>query len=152
MGYHMEVEDWEFAGLCQIGGGEGLGIGFYMFSFRSRAAGVREDVYFGGGGLAAGGSIGGASMVNLSDGQISYSSIRCNRPFSLLQFHNTIGDIVTLGASLAVGYGLIGISAYTWTQTLFEEQVGHGASAGVGLGGTYFTGVWRVGKFCNLNP
>lgn len=151
MGYDTLARDWEFAGMCQIGGAETIGGGFYMFSFRSQTAGVSEDVYFGGGGIGMGGNVGGSSMVDLSSGQLSYSAIECTREFNLHHLHNAIGRVTAIGVSLAVGYGQMYISAASGFDELFFSQGGHGLTVGVGVGATSFYGLWRVARFCNIN-
>jgi len=150
MGYETTANDWEFAGLCQIGGAETVGGGFYQFKFRSRTAGIEAFVYFGGAGIGIGGGIGGASGSDFSNGQPSFTAMRCDRRFSLRDLHNANGRVTAIGVSLAVGYGQVYISAASGFDTLFSSQGGHGLSVGVGIGATNFYGLWRVGEVSNI--
>ena len=140
---HTQATDWEFACICQIGGAAGLGGGAFMFDFKSESAEVHEEVFFFGGGIGVGGSVGGAFAPDLSTGRVSFSPITCENPFSLNNLHNCIARITSLGASLAVGAGIMYISAGNY----FNGQGGFGLSVGgVGLAGFTFMGIWEVGR------
>ncbi len=146
MGFHTTAADWEFTGVCQIGGAAGLGGGGFMFEFRSATAEVREEVFFIGGGIGAGGSMGGAGAPDISTGQMSFSPITCDQPFSLSNLHNCGGRLTSLGAAAVLGAGMLYISAATFREEYFHSQGGFGFSlGGFGLGGFTFVGLWKVG-------
>lgn len=141
------ASDWEFAGICQIGGAAGLGAGGFMFEFRSATANMREEVFFVGGGIGLGGNVGGAGAPDFSTGEMSFSSIECDNPFSLIGLHNAGGRLTSGGAAVIVGLGITYISAFTFRESFFHSQGGFGFSAGgFGAGGYTFAGLWKVGR------
>jgi hypothetical protein len=147
MALETQASDWEFAGICQIGGAAGIGGGGYMFMFRSETAGERQDVYFFGGGIGMGGSAGGASAPQISTGEIPYSPIDCINPFSMRDLHNSVGSIVSGGVSTIVGWNYTLIAATSSSTVYFERQGGWGGNiGGFGVGGTAFVGIWKVGR------
>lgn len=145
MGLRTDATDWEFAGLAQLGGAAGVGGGANAFFFRSASAGVNEMVLFLGGGIGAGGSLGGSGAPDFDTGRMSYSPIECTQAFSLHDLHNSSGRVSNGGVACAVGYGATYISAGWGDNILFEHQGGLGLSAGgFGLSATMFFGVWQV--------
>ena len=146
MALDTRASDWEFAGICQVGGAAGVGGGGFMFMFQSETAGERQDVFFFGGGIGAGGSIGGASSPHISTGEIPYSPITCINPFSMRDLHNSVGSIVSGGLSTIVGLSYTLIAATSLDTAYFERQGGLSGSLGVGIGGTAFVGIWKVGR------
>ena len=147
MALDTQASDWEFAGICQIGAAAGIGGGGYMFMFRSETASERQDVYFFGGGVGVGGSVGGASSPQISTGEIPYSPITCSNAFSMRDLHNSAGTIASVGVSAIVGWNYTLIGANTLDTVYFEGQGGWGGNAGgFGAGGTVFAGIWKVGR------
>ena len=103
-----------------------------------------------GGGIGAGGSVGGASSPHISTGEIPYSPITCINPFSMRDLHNSVGSIVSGGLSTIVGLSYTLIAATSLDTAYFERQGGLSGSLGVGIGGTAFVGIWKVGRICAL--
>jgi len=136
--FTAKVKDWQVCPVAQVGGAAVIGAGAYMVMFKSPSLGVSEAFSFIGAGLGAGGSLGGTTL----DG--SYSKIDCSKEFSLSDLHLCIGRIGSATASFGAGASAVSITAYPVTSFsyLFEECIVPGWSAGVGLGATYFTGVW----------
>jgi len=143
MGYSTQASDWQVAGAAQVGAAAGVGGGGWMFVFQSRAANYSASFLFAGFGLGAGGSMGGASMPDLSSGGMSWSSIRCDQAFSGEDLNYSAGRLTTAGAGLAVGYGFVYISAFNWSGSLFSSQSVGGFSIGVGASAITTAGVWK---------
>lgn len=147
MALDTQATDWEYTGLTEVTAAAGLGGGGYMFMFRSETASIRARVYFLGAGLGLGGSVGPTLAVPDFSGRLSYSSIRCDNAFSLVDLNNSGGRLSSIGVSVLVGYGGISISAFNIsTGVLFDNAGGFCLSVGsFGAGATTFAGIWRVG-------
>lgn len=143
MSFSTQASDWEILGLCQIGGAATLGGGVWFFKVRSQTAGVDEMFNLSAGLGGVGGSIGGATLPNLS-GQLPYTPITCGQPFSLYDLDGAGGTLLTAGASFVVGYSLLylGASKFSVGGGLFMNQSCNGWGAGVGASVTWGIGVW----------
>lgn len=137
MSFTKQASDWKVATVAQVGGAASVGGGVFWVMFQSDTAGVKETFAFSGGGIGVGGSAGGASLTPDSP-----SAIVCDRAFSVADLHNSAGRLTLAGASLAVGYALVYISAFNWSGSMFSSQYAGGFGAGVGLGAMSLVGVW----------
>ncbi|CAN5684892.1 hypothetical protein BH24ACI3_BH24ACI3_00530 [soil metagenome] len=161
MNRSTKASDWEVVSVAQLGGAAGLGGGAFGFSFYSENVSSEASVFFLGGGAGIGGSAGGASIPFRSASEqarrirkgnrlgpnprrTGYDRINCLRPFSLSDLDYSFGNLISVGAALAVGFSLTQISAMNTDGSLFDGEVGVGAVAGVGAGVFNFFGLWRV--------
>lgn len=156
-----KANDWEIAGIAQVGGADVVGAGVYFFEFRSKAADFRGQFIFIGGGLGLGGSVGGASMPAPGDfvcarAYSPFSSLRCDRDFSADDLDLVAGRITSAGASFAYGYSVVRVTAFTnalaagpgllvqaFLPTLFHSFPASGWGTGVGASVTVFSGIWK---------
>jgi hypothetical protein len=143
MSLSTKANDWEVAGVAQVGGAAAVGGGVWWLEFRSSAAGMKETFMFGGLGIGVGGSVGGASAPDFSTAQPSYSPLACERAFSIHDLNYSAGRLTTAGAGLAVGYGLVYVSAFNFDGALFSSQSCHGFTVGVGASAITTVGMWR---------
>jgi hypothetical protein len=143
MGWNTKASDWKVAGAAQVGGAAGLGAGAWTMIFQSEAANWSGMFAFIGGGIGEGGSIGGASMPDLSTGGLNWSSLTCDQPFSAADLNWSGGRLSTAGAGLAVGYGVVIITAFNMSGTLFSSQNCFGGTIGVGASIMTTVGVWK---------
>ena len=141
--FTRKARDWEVSAIAQVGGAAKLGGGFWTFSFKSPSLQAKEAVFLFAGGVGIKGSLGGASAT-----PASYTKLRCSRDFSLDNLHKSVGRIVGIGGGLAVGYGVVTISASSILPpvSLFEDTFVHGFSVGVGFQSVFFVGVWYCAK------
>lgn len=139
-----QIHDWQVSGLAQTGGGSGLAGGVWFFAFYSPSAKLTE--YFGylGGGVGVGANIGGVGLPYPSDlGKgLSYSPIKCERPFSVVDLNHSGGRVSMLGAGLVAGLSSCVISAFNFSGELFSGQECSGMSIGVGACGISTVGFW----------
>jgi len=139
MGFASRVNDWQVAGVAQVGGAAVVGGGVFWFDFRSSAARVQHEMFmFIAFGLGAGGSIGGASMTPGSPNEIT-----CDQPFSVYDLDMSPGRVTIAAAGLIAGYGLAYISAFNLSGPLFTSQDVSGWAAGVSLNAMTTVGYWR---------
>ncbi len=111
MGKDTKADDWRFAGVLSLGASIGLAGGGWVFSFKSNKACHQEDFVL----LAAGFGTPGISVdVSLPDfntNDLGWTPIRCARPFSASDLHGAVGDVLSVGAAIGVGYSRIIIAA-----------------------------------------
>jgi hypothetical protein len=150
MSTEVAAADWQCVGVAQVGGAVVLAAGLFCFEFRSEAANFRGQYLFVGGGIGAGGSLGGGTAPSPGD-FISdtppdlWTSLQCEREFSADDLHLAYAALSNLGAAGAYGYTLMGISAGL-TDPLFTDQNVSGWGTGVGISGSILVGVWtRIG-------
>jgi hypothetical protein len=146
MKLNSKVADWKICGIAQVGGAGGLGAGIWWFELKSDSLGLREPVMFLGAGVGVGGSIGGASGPDLSDlgnAKPAYADLTCDRAFSVGDLDMSAGRITSAGVGLAVGYGLVYISAFNLNGSMFYSQSVGGLTVGVGAGAIATIGYWR---------
>ncbi len=144
MGHGTRATDWGVAGVAQVGGAATVGGGLWMFEFKSVLAAARQPFVFIGAGLGLGGSMGGASAPDMSAGTPSYTSIACDRPFSVDDLSGSAGRLTTAGAGLALGYGVTIVTAFNWGGSMFSSQECYGISIGVGASAITMVGYWRA--------
>ncbi len=143
MGFETQASDWKVSGVAQVGGAAAVGGGAWTLIFKSDSADYAAMFAFLGGGLGAGGSVGGASMPDFSNGGLSWTHIECDEAFSAADLNWSAGRLTTAGAGLAVGYGVIIISAFDWGGPMFSSQECFGGSIGVGASAMTTVGVWK---------
>ena len=136
--------DWKIAGLAQIGGAAVVGAGIWTFVLQSAHANFSGTYTFTGYGLGAGGSVGGASVPDLSTGGLSWTSLECDRAFHADDMDGCMGRLTTAGAGLAVGAGVVIVSAFNWGGSMFSSQECFGASIGVGASAMTTAGMWHL--------
>lgn len=144
MGETTKARDWKVAGMANVGGAVTVGAGVWTFVFQSQSAQYSGSFTFAGGGLGLGGSLGGASMPDFSTGGLSWTSLECDRSFSAMDLHRSAGRLTTAGAGLAVGYGVVIISAFNWGGSMFSSQECFGGSVGVGASAMTTVGMWNL--------
>lgn len=146
----VPATDWECVGVAQVGGAVVIAAGVYCFEFRSRAADVRGQYLFVGGGLGLGGSLGGGAAPGPGDFVSNHvpdlwTALECRQPFSADDLHLAYAALSTLGAAGAYGYFVTRITA-GWANPLFAEQDVSGWGTGVGVVGAMMPGIWlRIG-------
>ena len=143
MGWSTTARDWKVAGAAQIAGAFGPGAGVWTFILQSETAGHSGMFLFAAVGLGGGGSLGGASMPDWSTGGLSWTSLECDRAFSAADLNWSAGRLSTAGAGLAVGYGVVIISAFNMRGSLFSSQNCFGGSIGVGASIMTTAGMWK---------
>jgi len=143
MGRGTKATDWEVAGVAQVGGAATVGGGLWMFEFKSSLAGMKVPFLFIGAGLGLGGSIGGASAPDMSSGQPSYTALRCDRAFGVDDLSGSAGRLTTAGAGMAVGYGVVIITAFNFRGPMFASQECYGFTIGVGASAMTTVGMWQ---------
>jgi hypothetical protein len=153
MGINTQASDWEFRGVAQLSLAVALGGGGFVFQFRSRTASVEETVFFMGGGLGVGEGVGQGVTPPDSSGQISYSPIRCDNVFSMIDLHQSGGRLMNIGVAAIVGYGGLSVSAFNLrTGVLFDNAGGFGPSVGgLQFGANAFVGFWQIGTLMARN-
>ena len=124
MASNIRANDWEFAGVAQLGGEIVLGGGVNMFEVRSRRANFRGQYIFVGLGLGVGAGLSGASAPSPGEfrrgrAESPFTGIRCDRDFSADDLHLTSGRISAGTVSPVYGYGLMAITAYTTVGTAY---------------------------------
>ncbi len=160
MARNLSVSDWEVASIVQMGGAAGPGAGLYFFEFRSKNANFRGQFIFTGGGIGAGGSIGGASAPSPADvfrnkAYSPFAKLDCDQSFTANDLDKSAGRISSIGASGAYGYSFTYITALKnpylaaltltiFGDTLFHAQSVGGFGVGVGAGVNVFGGVWKL--------
>lgn len=160
MARNLSVSDWEATSVVQMGGAAGGGGGLYFFEFRSKNADFRGQFVFVGGGVGAGGSVGGASAPSPADiyrnkGYNPFTKLDCDQAFTANDLDKSVGRISSMGASGAYGYSITCITALknpyfaALTLTLFGDSMFHsqnvgGFGVGVGANVTIFGGVWKL--------
>ncbi|WP_156387400.1 hypothetical protein [Devosia sp. Root105] len=140
--------DWQCVGVAQVGAAVIVAGGIYCFEFRSSSANVRAKFLFIGGGLGAGGSLGGGmspSPLDFATNTIPdiWTSLECRRPFSANELDKAYAALTTLGAAFALGYSLMSITG-GWVDPLFTAQNVSGWGTGVGAGGAMMPGIWLM--------
>ena len=128
MASDIRANDWEFAGVAQLGGEIVLGGGINMFEVRSRRADFRGQYIFAGLGLGAGAGFSGASAPSPGEfrrgrAESPFGGIRCDRDFSADDLHLTSGRISSGSISPMYGYGLMAITAYTTAFSAYAPAI-----------------------------
>lgn len=139
----IKANDWKVAGAAQVGGGAGPAAGVWTFVFQSEQAQFSGMYAYGGFGLGAGGSVGGASAPDLRTGGLSWTQLECEKNFSADDLDGAGGRLTTAGAGLAVGYGAAIITAFGWNGFFFSSQECFGFSIGVGASAVTTAGRWE---------
>ncbi len=148
MSLEQAGHDWQCVGVAQVGGADILGAGLYLFEFRGVAANFRGKYAFLGGGVGGGGSLGGGAGPSPLDvfgaaPEDLWTPIEPERPFSGDDLDLSYGALSTLGAGLAYGYALMGISAGL-VDPLFDSVEVSGWGTGVGASGAILVGSWKL--------
>ena len=109
-----KASDWEYAGVMSLNAGVFLGLGGWVFSFRSKQLDVWEDYILVAGSATT--SIGASielSLPEISSEELSWSQIQCLVPFSAedLQFSDASFSNAGVGAAF-VGYSRMYLSAW----------------------------------------
>ncbi len=99
---NKQASDWEYAGVMTTAASIGLIGGGWMFSFRSKSAGVTEDFVLVAVGVATPGLVIEVSLPELTTGDLCWSPIT-SRPFSALDLAYAGGTIATGGVSAVYG-------------------------------------------------
>lgn len=153
MGLSTKATDWQVFGSVSIAGGAGLGAGLYLFDFYSATAGVAGLFSFRGVGIGEGGNLGGLGVPEDVGPLTQWSSLECERPFSLVDLNGAWGRLTALGAAVGVGWSAVFITAapHFWSfQTYFASQfVGGLSQASVGGGGQVLVGGWEFKRVSN---
>jgi hypothetical protein len=97
-----KATDWEYAGVMTTAASVGLIGGGWMFSFRSKSAGVTEDFVLVAVGVATPGLVVEVSLPDLTTGDLCWSPIT-SRPFSAVDLASAGGLILTGGVSAVYG-------------------------------------------------
>jgi hypothetical protein len=157
MGWNTRVDDWEVTGLVEVGGGEGIAAGVWMFEFQSYNAGAEGHiVLFVGLGIGFGGSIGGSLVPDIGAiidratkkpiprRVLQWSSIDCRSKFSINDLNYCPGRLSNGSAAVSVGYDITYISALKKSRDLFFSQSCGGLSiGGLGLDIMSVGGFWK---------
>jgi len=143
MSVSAKAWDWKVAGAANVGGAVSVGAGVWTFVFQSESAQFSGMYYFVGAGIGAGGSLGGASMPDWSSGGLAWTELECDRAFSADDLHNSAGRLTTAGAGLAVGGGVVILTAFNLRGSMFSSQNCWGGSIGVGASAMTTVGAWR---------
>jgi hypothetical protein len=143
MGWSTRATDWKVAGAAQVGGAAAVGGGIWCFVFQSETAQWSGMFAFGAVGLGEGGSIGGASLPDFSSGGLNWSQLECDRAFSAADLNWSPGRLSTAGAGLAVGYGVVILTAFNLSGSMFSSQNCWGGTVGVGASIMTTVGMWK---------
>jgi hypothetical protein len=156
VGLDTQATDWQVFGRVSVAGGAGVSAGLYIFNFFSGTAGISGLFGFHGYGFGEGGNLGGLGCTDDVGPITAWSSLECDRPFSIYDMNGAWGRISYLGGAVGVGYSALFITASPafWTlQTFFHSQYVGGISLlSVGGGGQVLLGGWRFKGVSNAVP
>jgi hypothetical protein len=156
MGLDTQATDWQVFGRVSVAGGAGFSAGLYVFDFYSSTAGISGKFGFHGYGFGEGGNLGGLSCPDDVGPMTAWSSLDCDRAFSIYDMNGAWGRISYLGGAVGVGYSALFITASPafWTlKSFFHSQYVGGISLlSVGGGGQVLLGVWRFKGVSNNAP
>jgi hypothetical protein len=148
MSASIQANDWQCVGVAQAGAVAGVGAGVYFFEFRSRNADFRGAFNLFGAGIGLGGSLGGATAPSPSDvihnrNPDLFTSLRADRPFSANNLHLSYANYRSIGASAAVGYSIVRISAASlWNNWFTGQDVSGWGIGGISAGAVALGGLW----------
>jgi hypothetical protein len=156
MGLDTQATDWQVFGRVSVAGGAGISAGLYLFDFYSVTAGISAHFGFKGYGFGEGGNLGGLSAPNDVGPMTAWSSLDCDRAFSVYDMNGAWGRITYLGGAVGVGYSALFISASPrfWTLDSFfhSQYVGGISLLSVGGGGQVLLGGWNFKRVSNNIP
>ena len=145
MGLGDTANDWQVCMILSIAGGAGIAAGTYRFDFYSASAGICARFKFVGFGVGEGGDLSGTALpANL--GPFSpWSSISCDRDFSVWDLNGSWGRLTSVVAGMGVGLGPVLITAAKpFLNSWFHSQdVGGFGTGGFGASGELLVGRWR---------
>jgi hypothetical protein len=151
MGMTTRANDWEVAALNQVGAAA-KAEGLCWVSFRSQQAGVCEMFLFTGMGTGKPPSMNGFTVPDYDASKLQYSSLTCNVSFSLQDLNLAIGRLTRVEGSPMNGYGLLYLSALSFSQVMFEGQSCLSWLAKESTGSSMrAVGIWRSLTLAGLN-
>ncbi len=112
MARDTRASDWQFAGILSLGASIGLAAGGWVFTFKSMTAACREDFVMLGAGFGTAGTTLEISLPSFLEGDLSWSPIKSDVPFSAEDLHGAPGVIGTIGASAGLGYSRLYATAF----------------------------------------
>lgn len=112
MARNTRVSDWQFAGILSLGASIGLAAGGWVFSFKSLSAACREDFVMLGVGGGTPGTTVEISLPSFFEGDLEWSTIKSDVPFSAEDLNGAPGIIGNLGVSIGLGYSRMYATAY----------------------------------------
>ncbi len=155
MGLGDKVDDWQACGIMQVAGGDVAAAGLFVFDFYSAKAAVTGRFTFKGGGLGIGGNASGTALPADIGTFGPWSSVSCDKPFSIWNLNGAWGRISTLGFGMGVTFGVVFITAAPpWSafDSFFHSQNVGGFATGAGAGGLVVVGNWRFKKVVETTP
>lgn len=145
MGLGEAANDWQVCMVLSIAGGAGVAAGTFRFDFYSAAAGICARFKFVGVGLGEGGDLSGTALPADLGAFSPWSSIDCDRNFSVWDLNGSWGRLSSIGVGMGVGFGPCMITAAKpFLNSWFHSQnVGGFGTGGVGASGQVLIGRWR---------
>ena len=155
MGLSDKVSDWQVCGVIQAAAGAGLAAGMYIFFFYSSAANLSARFRLSGVGAGAGGNASGTALPVEGMGFSPWSSIECDKPFSVYDLNNCWGRLSTLSVGAGVQVGVVYITAaprFWSTSSYFHSQNVGGLGTGLGAGALVIVGGWHFSSVVGNQP
>lgn len=139
------ANDWQACMILSIAGGAGIAAGTYRFDFYSPTAGLGARFKFVGMGVGEGGDLSGTALPAQLGPFGPWSSIDCDRPFSVWDLNGSWGRLSSVNVGMGVGLGPAYITAAKpFLRSWFHSQnVGGFGTGGVGASGELLIGRWR---------
>ena len=123
----VQASDWEFAGILSTSASMGLMAGGWVFSFRSKSANAWGDFAMVGGGVGTPGTSVEVSLPDFKQEDLSWSSIKCLKAFSLAELSWSSGSILTGGVSIfGAGYSQVYATAGMPSNRYFQNALNDG--------------------------
>jgi hypothetical protein len=136
--------DWQACMIFNVGAGAGIAAGDYVFDFYSATVGAAGRFKFYGVGIGVGGNLSGGNLP-VTFGPIGpWSSINCDRPFSIWDLNGSWGRLGagSVGAGVTLGPMYI-TAAKPFFHSWFHSQNVGGFGLGAGAGLDELIGRWR---------
>ncbi len=155
MGLDTKSSDWQVCGILNAAGAEVLAAGLYVFDFFSQAANTTARFAFKGVGIGIGGDAsGGVLPANLGP-FTPWSSIHCDKPFSVWDLNGAWGRVTNAGYGMGVTFGIMYITAappWSMFEAFFHSQHVGGFGVGAGAAAVALVGSWRFKRVSHNIP
>ncbi|HMD75298.1 MAG TPA: hypothetical protein VKG05_15650 [Steroidobacteraceae bacterium] len=146
MAIETKATDWQVCMLLNAAAGAGAAAGTFRFDFYSATAGITARFKFVGVGVGEGGNLSGAVLPADIGSFGPWSSITCDKAFSVWDLNGSWGRLSTISVGMGVTLGPMYITAAKnfWSlESWFHSQdVGGFGTGPGGLGGEVLIGRW----------
>ncbi|MGI8811158.1 MAG: hypothetical protein ACR2IH_01355 [Pyrinomonadaceae bacterium] len=155
MGLGDRVDDWQACCVMQAGAAASVAAGLFIIDFYSSTASVSGRFTFKGVGAGVGGNASGTALPANIGPFGPWSSLDCDKSFSIWDLNGGWGRISTLGVGVGVQFGVAYITAaprWSWSHAYFHSQNIGGFGTGLGAGGMALIGSWSFKHVTNNEP